>query len=416
MRYVLVTFMWLFVAALGHLQVWLWIRSSFPRLAHRGREARVIGVVLVLLPMLARWITSHSHSPFFAAVYAVTMTELMIVLIGALPLAFVRLMAIAIGRTARKKKTPATAPPIVEKTVEKTVEKSEEDLPAAVELEDQAVLGRRRAIERVGGALVLGATSGTLGWGAAIGRHDYVTEELVVKIVGLPKALDGYTIAQASDLHVGTFVQSDELDRALSRVKEIKADLIVLTGDLIDFDRAYLPILLASLGKLEARDGIKAILGNHDYYTGADAVTEALRGAGVDLLRNEGRLIRPRDGGGFALLGVDDLWAPRYDSEGPNLTRAASFVPPDRPRILLSHQPQTVDYWPGEVALQLSGHTHGGQVNPGFRPADLIMRYVSGRYEVGGTTLYVNRGIGVVGPPSRVGAPPEITKIVLVSA
>ena len=92
------------------------------------------------------------------------------------------------------------------------------------------------------------------------------------------------------------------------------------------------------------------------------------------------------------------------------------MVPAEVPRILLSHQPTTVDYWAGKVALQLSGHTHGGQINPGFRPADLLMRYVSGRYERSGTTLYVNRGFGVVGPPARVGAPPEVTKIVLVSA
>lgn len=407
-RVTLVTLMWLFVAVLGHMQIWLWLRSAFPRrVAHRTRQARAIGAVLVLLPMIARWITSHSHSPFFAAVYAISMTELMVVLIGALPLALVRLSAIAIGRTARKKKPNIAAdePTIVEK---KDVEQE------AAEVE--AVLGRRRAIERAGGVVVLGATTGTLAWGAAIGRHDYLVEELVVKIVGLPKALDGYVITQVSDLHAGTFVQGDELDRGLSRVKETKPDLIVVTGDLVDFDRAYLPTLLASLAKLEARDGIKAILGNHDYYTGADAVTDALRAAGIDMLKNDGRLVRARDGGGFALLGVDDLWAPRYDSEGPNLSRALSFVPPDRPRILLSHQPQTIEQFKGQVALQLSGHTHGGQVNPGFRPADLLMRYVSGRYEVGGTTLYVNRGFGVVGPPARVGAPPEITKIVLVSA
>jgi hypothetical protein len=92
------------------------------------------------------------------------------------------------------------------------------------------------------------------------------------------------------------------------------------------------------------------------------------------------------------------------------------MVPEDAPRILLSHQPASVDLWPGKVALQLSGHTHGGQINPGFRPADLIMRYVSGRYDVQGTTLWVNRGFGTSGPPTRVGAPPEITRIVLVAA
>jgi hypothetical protein len=76
----------------------------------------------------------------------------------------------------------------------------------------------------------------------------------------------------------------------------------------------------------------------------------------------------------------------------------------------------TVDRWPGKVALQLSGHTHGGQINPGFRPAELFMTYIAGLYRVGGTMLYVNRGFGTVGPPSRVGAPPEVTRIVLVAA
>ena len=120
--------------------------------------------------------------------------------------------------------------------------------------------------------------------------------------------------------------------------------------------------------------------------------------------------------GRFALLGVDDISARHHHRAGPQLDRALAMVPRNVPRILLSHQPQTVDEWAGQVALQLSGHTHGGQINPGFRPADLFFRYVAGLYEVGGTTLYVNRGFGTVGPPSRIGAPPEITRIVLVAA
>ena len=86
------------------------------------------------------------------------------------------------------------------------------------------------------------------------------------------------------------------------------------------------------------------------------------------------------------------------------------------PRILLAHQPNYIRESAGQVALQLSGHTHGGQINPGFHPAALFLPYVAGRFEVGGTTLYVNRGFGVVGPPARIGAPPEVTKVVLVSA
>jgi hypothetical protein len=92
------------------------------------------------------------------------------------------------------------------------------------------------------------------------------------------------------------------------------------------------------------------------------------------------------------------------------------MVRSDAPRVLLAHQPNYFDTASARVGLQLSGHTHGGQINPGFRPADLFMRYVSGRYEENGSTLWVNRGFGVAGPPARVGAPPEVTKIVLVTA
>jgi len=141
-----------------------------------------------------------------------------------------------------------------------------------------------------------------------------------------------------------------------------------------------------------------------------------LRAAGIRTLVNDGLLIRPGDGGGFALLGVDDQWSRAYKGQGARLDLATAKVPAAAPRILLSHQPPTVDRWKGQVALQLSGHTHGGQINPlGLRPADVFFSYVSGRYAVGETTLYVNRGFGTVGPPARVNAPPEITRIVLVA-
>jgi len=131
---------------------------------------------------------------------------------------------------------------------------------------------------------------------------------------------------------------------------------------------------------------------------------------------NEGELIRGRDGGGFALLGVADMFASGSREQPPSLERALAMVPPDAPRILLAHQPAYFPVARGRVALQLSGHTHGGQINPGFRPAALFMRYLSGRYEERGSTMWVNRGFGVAGPPARIGAPPEVTKIVLVAA
>jgi uncharacterized protein len=282
-------------------------------------------------------------------------------------------------------------------------------------LSSSAALSRRQIVEGTAGVVVLGASSTVLGWGAVRGRHMVELCEVPIAIHGLPRALDGYAIAQISDLHAGLHLAEHDFDTALDLVRKTRADLIVVTGDMVDVDPLFAPYVARKLSELRARDGVAAILGNHDYYAGARRVTEVLRAGGVEVLVNEGRLLRGGDGGGFALLGVDDRQSARYGAAGPRLDRALEMVPVDVPRILLSHQPPTVDKWAGQVALQLSGHTHGGQINPGFRPADLFLPYVAGLYTVGGTTLYVNRGLGTVGPPSRVGAPPEVTRIVLVA-
>ena len=177
--------------------------------------------------------------------------------------------------------------------------------------------------------------------------------------------------------------------------------------------------LAVRLADLDVRDGVAAILGNHDHYAGPADVVDGLQRSGVRVLSNTSVRVRSNDGGGFLLVGLDDLAGrarPQKGFTGPDLARALAGHPPEVPRILLAHQPNFFKESAGRVALQLSGHTHGGQINPGFRPADLLMTFVSGRYERNSSTLWVNRGFGVAGPPSRVGAPPEVTKIVLVSA
>jgi predicted MPP superfamily phosphohydrolase len=218
-----------------------------------------------------------------------------------------------------------------------------------------------------------------------------------------------------SDIHAGEYVGERELRAGMELLRRARADLVVVTGDMIDFDAALAPWLARRLADLSPRDGVFAVLGNHDHYAGADRVVTALRAAGIDVLVNEARVLRAADAGGFALLGVDDLSASRHGGRGPDLPRALSMVPPSLSRVLLSHQPPTVDRWAGQVALQLSGHTHGGQINPGAMTINALFPYVAGLYPVRGTTLYVNRGLGTVGPPARVGVPAEVTRIVLVA-
>ncbi|MGD0526420.1 MAG: metallophosphoesterase [Polyangiaceae bacterium] len=382
---------WLFslllsLAAMGVL--FLWSTRNFVALKRRKRTVAAVLVAMVVGQLVTRWTVVLWH--FGNTAQTALVVLVMTLGIAAIPIAVIHVVGWLVERVT-KKRDPG--PPSVE-----------------------AAMTRRQVVEAAGGTAVIAATGATLGWGVVRGRHDYELVEVPVRIAGLPRALDGYVIAQVSDLHAGTYVDERDFDAGFERVRAAKPDLVVVTGDIVDFDPAYLPMVSRKLAELAPRDGIYACLGNHDYYAGWARVLASLRGAGIHPLVNEGTVVRPRDDGGFALLGVDERWAGRYDRPGPQLDDAIAMVPAGLPRVLLSHQPVTVDRWPGKVALQLSGHTHGGQINPGFRPADLFMSYVAGLYRVGGTTLYVNRGFGTVGPPSRVDARPEITRIVLVSA
>jgi len=244
-----------------------------------------------------------------------------------------------------------------------------------------------------------------------------------MRIPELSRALDGFTIVQLSDIHIGAFVGDAELRTAEELVRRAKPDLIVLTGDMLDNDAALADKLGAFVRRLApiARAGVVAISGNHDFYAGIHPVVRAIRAGGGTILQNQGRVI---GGGGaeFALLGVDDVWARRRGG-GPDLAHAVGSLREsglgervlELPRILLCHNPSFFEEAAGHVSLQLSGHTHGGQVSLIVNPAEWVLKngWVRGRYEQQGSQLYVNRGFGTVGPPARVGSPPEVTRLIL---
>jgi predicted MPP superfamily phosphohydrolase len=374
-----------------------WADRIFPP-SRRGRIGRRIAVgALALVPVVLRHVVRRVHHPALDAALSVVMLEVMFALIVAFPLLALRVIAWAGVRRSRRESADLAA----------LVAPEPEPAPSSEEL-----VPRRRAIELLGGAAVLGTTATVLGWGAIRGRYDYEVTEVPVRIPGLPRALDGYSIVQISDLHAGLFVTDRDLRDGTDRIHAIKPDLVVVTGDMVDADARHAPSIGRALASLSPRDGVVTILGNHDYYAGARQVASVVRATGASVLTNEGKVIRAADGGGFALLGTDDPWGRRYGGPGPDLARALSTVPEGLPRILLAHQPRHFDDFAGRVALQLSGHTHGGQI----KPAGFFLKYVEGRYESAGSTLYVNRGFGVVGPPARIGARPEITKLVLVAA
>jgi uncharacterized protein len=251
-------------------------------------------------------------------------------------------------------------------------------------------------------------------YGAAIGKERYEIVEHTVELARLSPRLQGLTVIQLTDIHVGNFMKQDKLERYVRVVNERRPDLVVLTGDFIGSSPQFIPVCAAALEKLEAREGVFACLGNHDYWVGADRVTEALRSAGIAVLRNEGRTLTIR-GAPLNVAGVDDPWRGR-----PDFDAALSTANPIAPTLMLCHQP---DLFPAaatrDIDLTLAGHYHGGQVKLQFMglavsPAHLITEFVEGLYSRGRSQLYVSRGIGITGPPVRLNAPPEVTLLHLI--
>jgi uncharacterized protein len=420
MRPSFLVFFTLTLAVIGALNYYAyrWAGRAFT-LPRRARLA--IGWLLGLSlggMAVGRFLEAVAPSAVTRALVLVSSVTQLAVVISVALLFIVELVTFlfASARRVRSWRTPREAPPSPEPQAETAL------IPA---LDPGPVIPRRALLTQaaVGSAFLIGSSSSL--YGTLVGRHDYAIEEVTLRLPGLSKAYEGFTVVQLSDIHVGSFVGDAELEAGLELVRQARPDLIVLTGDLIDHDArvAYrLGSFVRRLGPL-AREGVVAITGNHDFYAGVKPTVAALEAAGARVLRNEGKVIGGAQG--FSLLGVDDIWARRFDpTAGPDLERAVASLPlvegrqlaRDLPRLLLCHNPSYFEHAAGKVAAQLSGHTHGGQVNLVVRPADAFLKngWVAGHYERSGSSLYINRGFGTAGPPARIGSPPEITRAVLV--
>lgn len=275
---------------------------------------------------------------------------------------------------------------------------------------------RRRFLAQATAAGAVLATGGTVGygfWRAYVAAPE--VSEVVVRLPHLPRALEGFTLVQLSDVHVGSLIERRFMDELVARVNALRPDLVAITGDLVDGLPRDLGHAVAALQHLRSRAGTFFVTGNHEYHSNDLAWARALQGLGLQVLRNRG--VRVGDAGGsFDLLGVDD-WSGGWRRRGRtdyDLEHALQYGAPGRASVLLAHQPMNVEQVMARgVGLQLSGHTHGGQVFPMTALIGRRMPYVAGHYTVGEGQLYVSRGAGFWGPPLRIGSPPELVKVVL---
>lgn len=283
-------------------------------------------------------------------------------------------------------------------------------------MEVSSVVSRRKLMQR--GALGIG---GLLVTGSGVGGYAHYIEpswlDLVhvsLKLPRLDAAFAGYRIAQISDIHMDPWMTSERLQDVVRMVNAQQPDLIAVTCDFVTYDAAhYAPALTVVLRELRARDGVVAVLGNHDHWTDALSIHGVINDSGMhDLTNAVHTIIR-----GNALLhiaGVDDIWAGT-----PQLDAVISQIPAIGAAVLLAHEPDFADVSAatGRFDLQLSGHSHGGQVRmPLFGPIHSVRygkKYVAGAYRVRDMIQYTNRGVGMLSPHVRFSCRPEITVLTL---
>jgi hypothetical protein len=254
--------------------------------------------------------------------------------------------------------------------------------------------------------------------GFANARRRPAVREVDVPIAGLPPAWVGFSIVQISDLHVGPTIKRGFVQRVVDRANSLQPDLMVITGDVVDGTVAELREHTQPLSRLSAQHGVYAVTGNHEYYSGAHGWIDEFNRIGMTVLMNEHVLLR-RDGADLLLAGVTDFSAHHFDASHRSDPARALRGAPARamPKVLLAHQPRSA---PAAAAagfdLQLSGHTHGGQFLPWNWLVPLQQPYTAGLHRHGALWVYISRGTGYWGPPKRLGAPSEITRLRLVAA
>jgi len=264
---------------------------------------------------------------------------------------------------------------------------------------------------------VIAATFAITAVGYGMARRVARIVDVEVPVEGLPAQLEGFTIAQISDLHVGPTIKRPFVEKVVERVNRLGADMVAITGDLVDGTVRELAHHTEPLARLESRHGTYVVTGNHEYYSGAHSWIRELDRLGARVLMNE-HVVLEHEGAAIAVAGVTDWSAHHFDpSHRSDPHAAARGAPEGATKVLLAHQPRSARHAADAgYHLQLSGHTHGGQFWPWNLFVPLQQPITAGLERIGAMWIYVSRGTGYWGPPMRFGIPSEITRIRLIRA
>jgi predicted MPP superfamily phosphohydrolase len=276
---------------------------------------------------------------------------------------------------------------------------------------------RRVFTARLLGGAALGGMAGLTSAAVWVTRSHLAVKRLELTLERLPASLDGTKLVQLCDLHVGGLLGRPFIEKVVATTNRLGAEVIAIVGDLVDGTIEELRPVLEPMRDLRARHGVFFVTGNHEYYqrSGARAWMNEIERMGIRVLDNQHASVGD-PAGSFDLAGVPDHGAASFPEEGkpPNVAQALAGRDPSRAVVLLAHQPKAIfQAAPLGVDLQLSGHTHGGQIWPWGALVRLQQPFIRGLHRVDRTQLYVSCGTGFWGPPMRLGAPAEITEIIL---
>ncbi|MFC9390174.1 metallophosphoesterase [Streptomyces venezuelae] len=400
------------LALLGAVHWYVW-RRLVRDVTVRGSLPRRLGTVAVVaLPLLsfAALASSRAGAPFVLQQVVAWPGFLWLALLLYVTLALVVGEAVRpvlrAWLTRRAHRSAAETPvPVAQGAAGPAPAGAAEEVPAVSDV------SRRLFVSRVVGGAAAAAAVGTVGFGTYGVLRGPRIKRVTVPLAKVPRAAHGYRIAVVSDIHLGPILGRAHTQRIVDTINSAQPDLIAVVGDLVDGTVENLGSAAEPLARLRARHGSFFVTGNHEYFSGADAWVDHVRELGLRPLRND----RVEIAAGFDLAGVDDV-AGESEGQGPDFVRALGDRDRARAAVLLAHQPIVVhDAVRHGVDLQLSGHTHGGQLWPGNFLAELANPTVAGLERYGDTQLYVSRGAGAWGPPVRVGAPSDITIVELAS-